>query len=308
MNNKIDFHTHYLPTEYVNALSKHIDGDPDGWPTPKWNIDTTLDFMQDNGIAYSVLSLSSPHINFNDKQETIQLADDSNKLGFKLTTKYQDKIGYLASLPIPYEDDSVDAINKAFSEYQALGVTVPTNSLGTYFGSPTLDKVYQRLDDLNAIVALHPNKPSELPQNVNDGLPIPLLGFFMDTTMTFMNLLKFHFFDRFPNIRLIVPHAGAFLDILTDRVADYVLKVYGTDIYEVIQHVYFDTAGRVLPRQLPDLLTMADENHILYGSDIPYTPLAGASSLRGSLENTDRLSTELKQKIFRDNALKLLNM
>ena len=33
---KIDFHTHYLPTSYVEALKRHVPGDPDGWPTPEW--------------------------------------------------------------------------------------------------------------------------------------------------------------------------------------------------------------------------------------------------------------------------------
>ncbi len=306
IQNKIDLHTHYLPKGYVAALKKHIAGDPDGWPTPEWQADTTLNFMKQNGIDYSILSLSSPHINFNDKAETLRLAEESNQLGGELTTKYPKQLGYFATLPFPYEAESVAAVNRAFDQYQALGVTVPTNSRGTYFGSPSLDKVYQALNDRHAIVTLHPNEPSALPENVAPGLPTPLLGFFMDTTMTFMNLLHYHFFERFPDIKLIVPHAGAFLAILTDRVAGYVQSEYDTDIYKVMKQVYFDTAGAVLPRQLPALLTLADDSHILYGSDIPYTSLKRAAKLNQALAETDLLTAAQKQAIFHDNAAELL--
>lgn len=34
MDGTIDFHTHFLPKKYAQALKKHIPGDPDGWPTP----------------------------------------------------------------------------------------------------------------------------------------------------------------------------------------------------------------------------------------------------------------------------------
>lgn len=303
---KFDLHTHYLPKSYVDALKKNIDGDPDGWSTPDWQPETTLNFMDDNEIQYSVLSLSSPHINFGDKSETLYLANDANSLGQNLTQQYPDKLGYFASLPLPYESESVEVVKNALDHQQALGVTVPTNSRGTYFGSPVLEKVYQALNDRNAIVALHPNEPANLPKNVDIGFPTPLLGFFMDTTMTFVNMLKYRFFNNYPNIKIIIPHAGAFLGILDDRISEYVQKEYHEDIFQIMKSVYFDTAGSVLPRQLPTLLSLADSSHIIYGSDIPYTPLAKSAKLGQELENTDILTNDQKVKIFTSNAKSLL--
>ena len=274
----IDVHTHYLPTAYTAALKQHIAGDPDGWPTPAWTPAITLKFMRKNEISYSLLSLSSPHFNFGDRAETINIARSANSDGANLAQTYSDQLGYLASLPLPYVNESVAEIDWAL-QHQARGFTVPTNTRGIYFGSPILEEVYTRLNRAKAVVALHPNQPAALPLNVNIDLPTPLLGFFMDTTMTFMNLLQYHFFDRYPDIKLIVPHAGAFLSILADRDAAYVKSSYQSDLYAAMQHVYFDTAGAVLPRQLPMLMTLANPNHLLYGSDIPYTNLKVASEL-----------------------------
>ncbi|KRN20359.1 hypothetical protein IV79_GL000412 [Pediococcus claussenii] len=264
--------------------------------------------MQQNGINYSVLSLSSPHINFGNREETFELAHDANLQGYQLYQQHPDKLGFLATLPIPYEEDSIEEYQNATENYGALGVTVPTNSRGVYFGTPLLENLYKKLNKDNAIVALHPNEPSILPKNVDIDLPAPLLGFFMDTTMTFVNLLQHHFFEKYPDIRLIIPHAGAFLGILDDRIAQFMKVKYQVDVYEIMQQVYFDLAGAVLPRQLPTILSLANESHILYGSDIPYTPLNGANQLRVALENSKQISKAQKQKFFTDNAKELLTM
>lgn len=274
----IDVHTHFLPPIYTAALKRNVSGDPDGWPTPKWSVDTTLDFMHKNNITYSLLSLSSPHFNWGNKDETVQIAQETNHFGGELHRSYPSQLGYLASLPLPYEQDSIFAVNRALSE-GAQGFTVPSNSRGIYWGSPLMDGVYQRLNEEKAVVLVHPNQPSQQPLNVNIGMPTPLMGFLMDTTMMFMNLLRYHFFDRFPDIRLIIPHAGAFLPILADRDAMFVQQKYHQDMFAALKHVYFDAAGAVFPRQLPMLLTLADEDHIVYGSDIPYTPLLISSQL-----------------------------
>lgn len=308
MVSKIDFHTHYLPDSYQAALKKHIPGRPDGYPTPEWSPATTLEFMEKHNISYSVLSISSPHINFGNKAETLELAKDVNNVGAELAQKYPDKLGYVASLPIPYEEDCLDTIQYELDRGVAKGFSIPSNSRGTYFGSPTLNRVYQMLDDNHALVIMHPNKPAALPENAANSLPTPFFGFFIDTTLAFMNLLSYHFFERFPNIKLVVPHGGAFLSVLVDRIAPYDKLVYHTDIYKVMKHIYFDVAGAVLPRQLPALLSLADIHHVVFGSDIPYTPAKFADLTCHELEVTDKLTAEQKQLIFHDNGVKLLGL
>lgn len=296
MTGIIDVHTHYLPKIYTEALKRHIPGNPDGWATPDWTPATTLDFMKKNNISYSVLSLSSPHFNFGDRQETLEIARKANEEGERLTIAHPDQLGYLASLPLPYVNDAVTEVNWALAHHTR-GFTVPTNTRGIYFGSPIFDEVYAQLNAAKAVVAMHPNQPSDLPKNVNIDLPTPLMGFFIDTTMTFMNLLEYHFFDRFPDIKLIVPHAGAFLGILADRDETFVKAQYQTDLFAAMKHVYFDTAGAVFPRQLPMLLTLADEQHILYGSDIPYTELGLSSQLLSIIVDADDKKASRKMKL-----------
>ena len=40
-----------------------------------------------------------------------------------------------------------------------------------------------------------------------------------------------------------------------------------------LKSLYFDIAGNAFPRGLKILSTMADEDHIVFGGDFPYTPV-----------------------------------
>lgn len=63
----IDFHTHPIPEAFRQAL-RDMNIDPiadDGFPLPEWTVNAHLDFMEQAGIDYSVLSLPSPHIRTN---------------------------------------------------------------------------------------------------------------------------------------------------------------------------------------------------------------------------------------------------
>ena len=99
---KIDFHAHYLSPGYKKYLKNQFNDMGDGVPTPEYTIDTTLSIMDQVNIDYSVISISSPHINTGEKSSTIELAQEVNEYAAKQHQNYKDKIGFFASLPLPY--------------------------------------------------------------------------------------------------------------------------------------------------------------------------------------------------------------
>ena len=70
------------------------------FPTPDWDAESHLEAMDYLGISTSMLSLSSPHINFGDKELTKALARELNEDGAVLGKKYPGRFGLFASLPI----------------------------------------------------------------------------------------------------------------------------------------------------------------------------------------------------------------
>ncbi|GAY73992.1 amidohydrolase family protein [Lentilactobacillus kosonis] len=176
---KIDVHAHYLSPGYKQFLKEQFNDMGDGVKTPEYSIDTTLGIMDQANIEYSYLSISSPHINTGEASSTLELADEVNEYASTQAQKYSDKIGFFASLPLPYVDESLKVIDQITKENVAAGYTMPTNSRGTYIGDPSLDPIMKALDDNHAIVALHPNAPGVSVPNVNEDIPDPILEFFL---------------------------------------------------------------------------------------------------------------------------------
>lgn len=88
---------------------------------------------------------------------------------------------------------------------------------------------------------------------------------------------------RHPNIEVIIPHAGAALPVIADRVAAFAFILEdldpGADVYRDLARLHFDLAGFPLPRQLDALLALTTAEHLHYGSDYPFTPEAVVAML-----------------------------
>ena len=127
-----------------------------------------------------------------------------------------------------------------------------------------------------------------------------------------VNMVQNDTFTRYPNIKWVIPHAGAFLPILADRFESFALMLRfadpdrRADIMEDMAHVYFDAAGFSEPKQLEMLLRNVPDTHILYGSDTPYTDITACVGQAEALEQTEKLTDEQKEKLFTGNALALL--
>lgn len=313
---KIDFHVHYLPKTYKEVMLKYYGERPEDSKTPDWDAESHLEAMDCLGISTSMLSLSSPHINFGDKELTKELAREFNEDGAALMKKYPGRFGLFASLPLPDVEDSIAEIQYAMNALHVDGFALPTNTQGVYLGDERLNPIMEELNRYKSFVVIHPNKPSSVPAHVMEGVPIPWLEFFNDTTRTVTNMIIKGTMKRFPDIKFIIPHAGAFLSISADRLSGALqgktsayynnqIKPEDTDVYVTLKGLYYDVAGVCLPRQLPCLMQLVDVEHLLYGSDYPYTSLPACMILADMLDKTELLTDRQRQSIYSENALRL---
>ena len=302
---KVDFHIHYLTSTYKEYLYKQYGAFPDGFPTPAWDLDNQIKFMSGMNIRYALLGMSSPDFCHHNQAETKVLVERSNDEISELLKGYEGKLGYMAALPLPNISDTLSEIERVL-ERGAKGFSVCTHADGVYLGQPELDPIIERLNERKAIVAIHPTQPSSVPGNVCGGLPIPAMEFLFDTTRTVVNMSGNNIFQRFPDIKWIVPHAGSFLPVLSDRIQVF-FDYYDNkpNIFSDLKHVYYDIAGFVEPKLLEMLLRVAPVDHILYGSDFPHTPAESCKMLAISLESTQKLNHQEKLKIFSENASRI---
>ena len=122
-----------------------------------------------------------------------------------------------------------------------------------------------------------------------------MLEFPIDTTRTVFNLLLNGLFDRYPSIGWVIPHTGAALPVLADRVV-LSATVFppgalpeSIDLVAALRRLYYGVAGSPLPRALPALLSLVDADHLVYGSDFPFASPSIIERLATALATTQVL-------------------
>ena len=140
-----------------------------------------------------------------------------------------------------------------------------------------------KLDKRHAVCNIHPHRPEPIKEEVFSAGPVPLFEFIADTTRAVLNLVGNGVIERYSNITWIIPHCGSFLPNIYQRFIgiSHILVPKGMmqdiDIKGSFEKLYYDIAGN--PAELLDLfLTMTTPDHIMYGSDFPFTPAPAAEA------------------------------
>ena len=305
MSRAIDVHAHYLPEAYRVALLAGGHGQPDGFPQiPDWSAEQHLAAMDRLGIETSLLSISSPGVHLGDEAATRDRAREVNEAGRRAVVDHPGRFGLFASLPLPDVDAAIAEIAYCCDQLDVAGFTLLTNIGGTYLGDRAFEPVFDELDRRGTRLFIHPTSPACWEQTSFDR-PRPMVEFFFDTTRAVVDLVLNGTVAQHPGIEFLVPHAGATLPMVADRVSAFSLLLGvdpSVDVLRDLGRLHFDLAGFPIPRQLDALLTLTTLGHLHYGSDYPFTPevvaamagerLAEAGDPPGSLSGVLRANTE----------------
>lgn len=273
----IDVHAHFVPEPYRAAAEAAGLTEVDGFGRlPDWTATGHLDLMDRVGIETSVLSISSPGVHFGDDAAAGDLAREVNDIARSVARQHPGRFGVFGSLPLPDLDAALVEVERCYDRLDVDGVTLLTHSGGRYLGDPELEPLFDELDRRRARVFIHPTSPCGW-EHTSLGRPRPMVEFLFDTTRAVVNLVLSGTIARHPNIEFIVPHGGAALPLVADRVAAFSF-ILGHDIdpranvLTDLAGLHYDLAGFPLPRQLDALLALTTLDHLHYGSDFPFTP------------------------------------
>ncbi len=268
---RVDTHHHIVPAFYREWLEMrgYTAG---GMPIPQWSVESALNFMDAHKIATAIFSVSTPGAHLGNAIETRQMARALNIETAQIAAKNPGRFGFFATLCLPDVDGSIDEAQRAFDELNADGIVLMTNTDGVYMGDPSLEPLMGFLDAHSAIVFLH---PGALPAEVAAGVPAYVADILLDTVRTAVSISKADWFEKFPNVRFILSHAGGFIPFAAYRIARACAPDGNTALgLERLKRFYMDTAPASSPTALPSLFAFADTSHITFGSDLPYANAA----------------------------------
>ena len=311
MPSAIDVHAHYLPPSYRAALARAGIQRPDGFPhVPEWSAQSAVALMDETSIAAALLSVSSPGLHFLTPAERPALARTVNEEGAEAMRAHPGRFGLFASLPLPDVDAALAEIDYALTTLGADGFVLMSNYDGVYLGDGRLEPIMDELERRQALVTIHPTSPVGA-ETLGVPYPSPMIEFPFDTTRAVVNLVLSGTLARHPAVRVIVPHVGSALTVLSDRVQGFVNAFArsggdAVDVFGALRALWFDVTGDPLPNALSALLRIAAPDHILYGSDTPFAPAPLVKRSIRALRETDLMSETERDGMMRDNALALI--
>ena len=307
----IDVHSHIITPEFVSALDKEGKLLDEGFPLPKWDAEAQLKWMDEAGIAKSVLTMAAPN------PTSASIIRKTNEAAAKLKREHSDRFRFCAALPLPNVKAAIEEARYALDVLGADGIKLATNVGGQYLGAPELDTLFSFLNERKVVVILHPHRPEPVNKQVMQQTPLAMQEYLSETTRAVSNMISRNVLARYPNVKVVVPHCGAYLPLMVPRMKSLTPvmqanRLVGDIDWEVNPAaLYYDLAGAHSPEVIRMLLTITTPDHLLYGSDYPYV---APQVLTQSLQRMKQyLTTEpdlapYKEMILHKNAEWLLGL
>ena len=266
----IDVHSHIITPEFVSALDKEGRLLDEGFPLPKWDAEAQLKWMDEAGIQTSVLTLAAPN------PTSASIIRKTNEAAAKLKREHSDRFRFCAALPLPDVNAAIEEARYALDVLGADGIKLATNVGGQYLGAPELDTLFSFLNERKAVVILHPHRPEPVNRQMMQQTPLAMQEYISETTRAVSNMISRNVLARYNNIKVVVPHCGAYLPLMVPRMKSLTPvmqanKLVGDIDWEAnLAALYYDLAGAHSPEVIRMLLTITTPDHLLYGSDYPY--------------------------------------
>ena len=266
----IDVHSHLITPEFVSTLENEGRLMDEGFPLPKYNVENHLRWMDEAGVETSVLTLAAP------QPTSAQTVRQANEAAARIKKEHPGRYLFCAALPLPDVSKAIEEAKYALDVLKADGIKLATNIDGQYLGAPELDTLFSVLNERKAVVILHPHRPEPVNQQVMQQTPLAMQEYLSETTRAVSNMISRNVLARYNNIKVVVPHCGAYLPLAIPRMKSLTPvmqanKLVGEIDYEAnLRTLYYDLAGAHSPEVIRMLLTITTPDHLLYGSDYPY--------------------------------------
>ena len=288
-----DIHCHFVPEDFFkftqsrsefaikikrregDAVDLDIRGMHFGLNTTFFAMEKQLERMRRDGVERAILSLATPFIDYHlDAKLAVQAARVFNDGLATAIASDRARFGGWALLPMQDADAAARELRRCVRDHGFVGGHIASNVRGVYLHDIRFEPIFKAAVDLDVPLFLHPADPLGKDRTREYELTI-VAGYLFDSTINILKMICSGFLDRWPALKLVCAHAGAFSPILRARMqreVDTNPQLAGTlrmPIGDYLRRLYFDTIC-FEPGILRYVTEVVGVERLMLGSDAPF--------------------------------------
>ncbi|KAF4628330.1 hypothetical protein G7Y89_g9818 [Cudoniella acicularis] len=288
--------------------------------------DKRLQSMDDEGVEYMLLSLTSPGCQGEaDPVKAAKMAVEANDYLSGEVKKNPARFGALAALSMHDADEAAKELKRAVKELGMFGGLVndfqSTGLEGAgkeYFDTEKYDPFWAMVQELDVPIYFHPRYriKQDLEPETQYGVRKHLLGagvsFHLDLSFHVYAVCSSGILDRYPGVKLVVGHLGEGIPFNLWRACHWINHPFkrGTRPckndykYYFTNNVFITTSGFFSTSALKFCINEIGLERCLYAIDTPYENVKEGQEWWKSLD----LSPEQKNLVGRRNAIRVFKL
>jgi aminocarboxymuconate-semialdehyde decarboxylase len=309
---RVDIHCHYFnqavaakvahlnPAQYepsvtfANALTREVNVKQIRDRGPKLStIETRLEDMDDMGIDMQAVSPAPNQCYYWTEPELgIELSRMVNDRLAEIVATWPDRFVALGTVPLQQVDLAVSELERCVKKLGLRGVEINPSVNGMDLTDPrlNLEKFFAKAQALDVVIFMHPIGFTQ-GERLVDHYFNNVIGNPMETTIAASHLIFDGVMQRYPKLKVVLPHAGGYLAHYWARMdhghrarPDCRTVIKRAPSYYLAK-MYFDTIT-FDPEMLRHMIDKYGPGHVLLGTDYPYDmgeddPLGLIASVRG---------------------------
>lgn len=297
---KIDAFAHTLPVGLLKAIQAEVPDIIEKNAFLQIPALTDLKIRRENYPAGVKQIISNVNLNPEDYFSGDKAADLCELGNDELLKLVQDNADIfeaaVAMVPMNNLPKAIEIIDQQVAK-NFVGVQLFTRALGKSIADKVFEPVFAEMSKLDLPIFLHPVFDERKPDNNIT------FSWEYELTQAMYQIVKAGYFEKYPNLKIIVHHAGAVVPFFAGRIKYTMSAQEASDF----QKFYVDTAILGNPKALELAVDYFGPSHVLFGTDAPFAVMpSGATNEVIQAIDDMQVAPDIKEDIYSNNILKLM--
>ena len=290
----IDVFAHVLPPKFYQQLLQLAPELPQKYPFIKMPALSDLTIRQAHFEGRVKQVISNVNLNPEDYAEptvAAKLCQSGNAELVEIVERYPEMfVGAVAMVPLNDLEATAAILDQVKKESKFLGIQLFTRALGKSIADPTFAPVFEKAATLEIPIWLHPVFDERKPDNNI------VFSWEYELTQAMLQLVQSGIFTRYPQLKIIVHHAGGMVPYFAERIA----HILPTEQAKDFKKFYVDTALLGNHKALELAVAYYGSEHVLLGTDAPLgiAPVGPTKEITAALQQADLTSKEREQIMY----------